>query len=233
MSFVTRIWVYAACLATIFITSAAMNIFFYREVQNLKMLKDVTSERSRINDDEFRDIFFSYIKQQSENNLELARGQGRQEALTTIAANLPVQESDTSAIFHAGYQSGYSTSLQLIDSILENVGDKIGEKFKASVTNNDVNLSDYWKQQTKFIKASIEAQKNVTPTKTSASNGTWGNNLINKVRIQEINDAIEEARTQGEINGYHKATEDGVCKYKESTKTAIKKDIKEVTNNKK
>ncbi len=214
-----------------------MNIFLYREVQNLKMLKDVANERSRINDDEFRDIFFSYIRQQTDNNLELARGQGRQEALSTLAANLPIQESDTSAIFHAGYQAGYNTSLQLIDSVLENVDDKLNEKFKTATATNDVNISDYWQNQRKFIKASIEATKNTSVSNTSNKTGTWSSNLISRVRNQELQDAIEEARIQGEIDGYHKATEDGLCPAKDTEKNnkqpTIKKDVKAETNNKK
>lgn len=204
-----------------------MNIFLFKEVQNLKMLKEVASERSKISDDEFRDIFFSYIRQQTENNLELARGQGRQEALTSLAANLPVQESDTSAIFHAGYQSGYNTSLQLIDSVLENVDDKLNEKFKASAGTNEVNISEYWQNQRKFIKASIESTKNNTTNKVSTNSGTWGNNLISRIRNQDITDALEEARLQGELEGYHKATEDGVCPSKDAPK--IKKDVKETS----
>jgi hypothetical protein len=232
MSYIARIWVYAACLAVIFITSVSLNLFLYREVQNLKMLKDVASERARINDDEFRDIFISYIRQQSDNNMELARGQGRQEALATIAANLPVQESDTSAIFHAGYQSGYNTSLQLIDSILENVDDKVKETFKTS-TGDASSLLEYWKSQRKFISASIEASKSASSNATSSNSGTWGNNLIKRIRSQDINTAIEEARIQGEIDGYHKATEDGLCPAKETPKPEVKKDIKVGSNNKK
>lgn len=194
------------------------------------------AERLRINEDEKSELAFNQFSKMNENIVELARGQGRIEAYSTIAQNLPVAESDVSAIFHAGLDSGYNTALQLVDSMVDNIEEKVlaTAKYIPNVeetripagntkTNTDPSkdIISYWTSSKKILKDSI-ANKVQQNKKEQYS---WKETLISRGRQSQMEQAIEEAREEGRIQGYHDATIDGVC--------PDKKEINNKNNNKK
>lgn len=210
--------------------SIASNIFLYYSHTRTQFILNVVTERLRINEDEKSELAFSQFSKMNENMIELARGQGRIEAYANIAQNLPVQDSDVSAIFHAGLDSGYGTALQLLDSIVSNVEEKVvatvqkipsieETRIPAGNTKNNVTstkeILDYWNSSKKFLKDTI----NTKISENKKNEYSWKNALISKAREIDIQQRIQEARDEGRLEGYHDATEDGVCPAPTSKKT--------------
>lgn len=206
----------------VLIASITGNIFLYNSQRNSQFLLKIMTERLKINEEEKSEIAFSQFSKLSENVVELARGQGRIEAFATLANNLPVQESDVSAIFHAGLDSGYGTALQLIDSVLSNMDEKVVATIQKipnveetripagnvkNATSNTKDILDYWNSSKKTIQNTINSK--VRDGKKSEY--TWKDSLITRARKAEIDLMLDEAREEGRLQGYHDATEDGVC----------------------
>ena len=211
--------------------SVVTNINVYKQISQKNFMIDIESTRSKINNDELNELLITYINDQNKNNTEIIRGQGRQEALSIIAAKLPVEEYDVSALYHAGYQSGYDTGMLMISSIVENIDErlkKIAQITKANNNNNIIHTSKsanasneesdlikFWEISKQSILGNIENIKAKQPQNSS----NWGKMLIEGIRNKEIELMLEEAR----LEGYHKATEDGVCTHKPMEKNLIKK----------
>ena len=192
----------------VFIASITGNIFLYNSQRNSQFLLKIMTERLKINEEEKSELAFSQFSKLSENVIELSRGQGRIEAFSTLANNLPVQESDVSAIFHAGLDSGYGTALQLIDSIISNMEEtRIPAGNVKSSPSNTKDILDYWNSSKKTIQNTI----NTKIRDGKKSEYTWKDSLITRARKAEIDLMLDEAREEGRLQGYHDATEDGVC----------------------
>ena len=157
----------------VFIASITGNIFLYNSQRNSQFLLKIMTERLKINEEEKSELAFSQFSKLSENVIELSRGQGRIEAFSTLANNLPVQESDVSAIFHAGLDSGYGTALQLIDSIISNMDEKVVATIQKipnieetripagnvkSSPSNTKDILDYWNSSKKNIQNTINTK---------------------------------------------------------------------------
>jgi hypothetical protein len=206
-------FIFTIIAAFVLISSGAFNIYQYTTTSKYKLMYDVITERSRINDDEFREIFLSRNNDIRENTIELARNQGRIEGLLAAGQNLPIQDSDVSALYHASADSGYQNAMYVMQSSVSSIDEKIKEFAtiieKNSSKEKSKQIIESWENTKKFIDTSIKnADQNNSKINTTIS---WKKSLINRSREKEINDIIEEAKEEGRIQGYHDATEQGIC----------------------
>ena len=90
-------------IVAVFGISAVMNVFQWWKVQNLEMISKAQIVEEQINDDNFRDLLSGLLKNES---LEGMRNQGKLEGMLSIIANKKPDDSETTQIWHAGYQRG-------------------------------------------------------------------------------------------------------------------------------
>ena len=77
-------------------------------------------ERSRINDDQMRDNLVKMITDMREQNIEIARGQGRLDGIVSAINNIKMSDdNEYSRIWHDGYYRGTSQIEQQSESAFE------------------------------------------------------------------------------------------------------------------
>jgi hypothetical protein len=198
--------------AFILIASGAFNIYQYTAISKYKLMYDVITERSRINEDEFREIFVARNNDLRDNTIELARNQGRIEGMIAAGQNMPIQDSDVSALYHASADAGYQNAMYQIQSMTSSIDERIKEfaetLTKASSKEKSKEILGSWETTKKFIETSV---KNTDQSNVNATNVSWKKSLIERSREKDINEIIEKAKEDGRTQGYHDATEQGIC----------------------
>lgn len=92
-----------------------LTIYQHNEIQNLEYLNTVSVERNRINDDQLRDVMYSMINKGHENDIELAKNQGRSEGIL-VAIKDPEITDDYHELWHDGYYQGLVQNDYTIES---------------------------------------------------------------------------------------------------------------------
>lgn len=92
--------------AVAILASVGYNIVLTYQVSKLNSLKDFATERQRITDDQFTEVFVTQMNNLRENIADISYQQGKLEGITSVAFNVPPAQNQHSAIWHAGYQRG-------------------------------------------------------------------------------------------------------------------------------
>jgi hypothetical protein len=90
----------------ILLASIGYNLILTYQVSRMSSLKEFATERQRINDDQFTEMFFNQMNGLRENIADVSYQQGKLEGITSVAFNVPPAQNQHSAIWHAGYQRG-------------------------------------------------------------------------------------------------------------------------------
>lgn len=88
------------------ILSVGYNVVLTYQITRLNSLKDFATERQRLTDDQFAEVFVTQMNSIRENLADVAYQQGKLEGITSVAFNVPPAQNQHSAIWHSGYQRG-------------------------------------------------------------------------------------------------------------------------------
>ena len=89
-----------------FIAMASYAIYSNYQLGRLQMINKIGSEARVLNDDNFRDVMFSLLNDIRNNTIESSRNTGRVEGMIAVISNQKPSDSETSALWHAGYYRG-------------------------------------------------------------------------------------------------------------------------------
>ena len=93
-----------------------LTIHQHNTIQDLEHFSMVITERGRINDDQLREVMYSMINRGNENDLELAKNQGRSEGIL-VAIKDPEVTDEYHALWHDGYYRGMDQKDFSIESV--------------------------------------------------------------------------------------------------------------------
>ena len=97
-----------------------LNAYQHTSSKRIEFLMECERERSRINDDQMRDNLVKMITDMREQNIEIARGQGRLDGIVSAINNIKMSdENEYSRIWHDGYYRGTSQIEQQNESAFE------------------------------------------------------------------------------------------------------------------
>lgn len=97
-----------------------LNAYQHTSSKRIEFLMECERERSRINDDQMRDNLVKMITDMREQNIEIARGQGRLDGIVSAINNIKMSdENEYSRIWHDGYYRGTSQIEQQSESAFE------------------------------------------------------------------------------------------------------------------
>jgi hypothetical protein len=88
----------------------------HNTIQDLEHFNTVITERSRINDDQLREVMYSMINRSNENDLELAKNQGRSEGIL-VAIKDPEVTEEYHELWHDGYYRGMAQNEFSIETL--------------------------------------------------------------------------------------------------------------------
>ena len=91
-------------------------IYQNNQINQLEHLFTVSTERNRINDDQLQDITYSLINRGHENDLELAKNQGRSEGIL-VAIKDPTVTEEYHQLWHDGYYQGLAQNEYTVEDI--------------------------------------------------------------------------------------------------------------------
>lgn len=81
-------------------------IYTHSQISKLQMINKIGSEARVLNDDNFRDVMFSLMHDIRNNTIENSRNTGKVEGMLSVISNQKPSDSETSALWHAGYYRG-------------------------------------------------------------------------------------------------------------------------------
>ncbi len=88
----------------------------HNTIQDLEHFSMVITERGRINDDQLREVMYSMINRSNENDLELAKNQGRSEGIL-VAIKDPEVTKEYHELWHDGYYRGMAQNEFSIETL--------------------------------------------------------------------------------------------------------------------
>ena len=158
----------------VFAASVAANISLYVDNQRKDFLLNIEKKRSEINNDMIAEL--TYASQEKENNAQIAKMEGYNEAVNGLVNKIDPKESQISNIWHLGYyrgleqtdfvgelkyeqgyaqgfQRGTNENMKAIQTIL-----KSGDNIKSAIEN-------FVQNQTKSLENSEKPQESVKPNK--------------------------------------------------------------------
>lgn len=157
-------------LGVITLGLGSINAYQYTQSNRIHFLYECEKERSRINDDQIRDNILKMIGDIREQNVDMARNQGRMDGIIAAINNMQLGENNEyNRIWHDGYYRGTSQAEYLAESSYEAGYHKATEdgnctaKTDVKVINEAakaaaINLLN--KEQKKDITANKEDKKN-------------------------------------------------------------------------
>lgn len=93
-------------LATVaFGTAVNYGIYQQRQITNIKNQLELSEQRNKINEDQLNEFVYASFNRMNSNDIELAKNQGRSEALLTYIKE-PEQGQEFHDIWHDGYYQG-------------------------------------------------------------------------------------------------------------------------------
>ena len=97
-----------------------INAYQYSTSKRIEFLYECEKERSRINDDQIRDNILKMIGDIREQNVDIARSQGRMDGIIAAINNMKIDDgNEYSRIWHEGYYRGTSQAEYLAESSYE------------------------------------------------------------------------------------------------------------------
>lgn len=97
-----------------------LNAYQYSSSKRIEFLFECERERSRINDDQMRDNLVKMIGDMRDQNMEIARGQGRIDGIISAINNIKMEDgNEYSRVWHDGYYRGTSQAEYVAESSYE------------------------------------------------------------------------------------------------------------------
>lgn len=97
-------------LAAILACSVGANGYLAYVSTKSNYMAEIETKRSRINNDMVNEMMWTRFNSYDQNQMELARMQGYNEGINAVVQKVDPQQSQISAIWHAGYQRGLEQS---------------------------------------------------------------------------------------------------------------------------
>ena len=93
-----------------------LTIYQHNTIQDLEHFNMIVTERGRINDDQLREVMYSMINRGNENDVELAKNQGRSEGIL-VAIKDPEVTDEYHELWHDGYYRGMAQNEFSLESV--------------------------------------------------------------------------------------------------------------------
>ena len=93
-------------------------IYQNSKISELEHLFTVSTERNRINDDQLREITYSLLNRNHENDVELAKNQGRSEGIL-VAIKDPSVTDEYHELWHDGYYQGLAQNEYTVEDVAD------------------------------------------------------------------------------------------------------------------
>lgn len=107
-------------LGVVALSLGGFNAYQYSHSKRIEFLFECEKERARINDDQMRDNLLKIIGDVREQNMDIARSQGRLDGIIAAINNIKLEDSNEYAkIWHDGYYRGTSQSEYVAESSYE------------------------------------------------------------------------------------------------------------------
>ena len=107
-------------LGVVALSLGGVNAYQYSTSRRIEFLYECEKERSRINDDQIRDNILKMIGDIREQNVDIARSQGRMDGIIAAINNMKLDDgNEYSRIWHEGYYRGTSQAEYLAESSYE------------------------------------------------------------------------------------------------------------------
>lgn len=98
----------------------SINAYQYSNAKRIEFLYECEKERSRINDDQMRDNLLKIIGDVRDQNMDIARGQGRIDGIIAAINNMKLDDANEyTKIWHDGYYRGTSQAEYVAESSYE------------------------------------------------------------------------------------------------------------------
>jgi len=85
-------------------------IFQNYQINKLQMINQITFEARHLTDDSFKELFMITMGNIRDNQMENIKSTGKVEGMLAVISNQKPQDSETSALWHAGYYRGIDQS---------------------------------------------------------------------------------------------------------------------------
>jgi len=93
-----------------FIAVASYAGYAHYQLGNMQMINKIGSEARYLTDDSFKELFMITMANIRDNQLENIKNTGKVEGMLAVISNQKPQDSETSALWHAGYYRGIDQS---------------------------------------------------------------------------------------------------------------------------
>jgi len=93
-----------------------LTIHQHNTIQDLEHFNMIVTERGRINDDQLREVMYGMINRGNENDVELAKNQGRSEGIL-VAIKDPEVTDEYHELWHDGYYRGMAQNEFSLESV--------------------------------------------------------------------------------------------------------------------
>jgi len=158
----------------VFAASVALNITFYIENQRKDFLISIENKRSEINNDMIAEL--TYASKEKENNAQIAKMEGYNEAINSLVNKIDPKESQISNIWHLGYyrgleQTDYVGEMRFEQGYAQGFQKGTNENMKAIQTilksgDNIKNaIENFVQNQSKATENTEKSQEPVKPSK--------------------------------------------------------------------
>ena len=94
------------CAACILGLSILANGYQFYEIDRLKENNEVLTRKDSFMQSGYDELIISHLNDIRQNQIELAKGQGRIEGITSVIHNFKPEDNAYSEIFHKGYYNG-------------------------------------------------------------------------------------------------------------------------------
>lgn len=95
-----------SCLIFATCALAAFSIYQHNRIEQLAMVNTLNQSGSKLNDDNFRDVYFTVLHDLRNNTIENSKNIGRVEGILSAISNQKPDSNDFTKIWHDGYYRG-------------------------------------------------------------------------------------------------------------------------------
>ena len=86
--------------------SVLTNGYQIYRIDNMKSVQDLLMQKDSLTQSGFNEILYGHINSVKNENIELAKNQGKIEGIISVVNNIKPESNDISAIWHSGYYRG-------------------------------------------------------------------------------------------------------------------------------
>lgn len=89
-----------------FFCLAGFAIYQNAQINRLQLMTQLSNEARNLNDDSFKEMLYVTVANLRENQLESIKNTGKVEGILSVITNQKPTDSETAALWHAGYYRG-------------------------------------------------------------------------------------------------------------------------------